>query len=524
MEIEFKNLDLIPEKCRKQFENILRKATAEDSKDEELSKYLLSLLDEDNVIDANIAFSNKFFSDFRAAYIENGLEFEESFFESPMDEVLDSDFFTDFGSSNVPNDMGPEPIFTDENERNLFKALGADIEDDQSISKGFSGNSFVSELPTPTIEFDAEVLTNFEEAAKIQEPLLDKTITTEEPIESEAATPALQNSTTSTAIDPANLSQQVVQGMAPASMEREGGLADGAEYLATGAMKLGGTMLRAASSIIEGAGVVTKTAINAGKVAAPFAKNTALSITEKLDALKNSRSKTQISSAIREQLTGLPAGSNVVDISSRMNNAIDRIDPESVKNSLSRIADVKLRGKRNTVASLMRGIEEGYPQGQLSDLAIAEGLTLGDAVNSALNGSKTEQVMSKAIIRGNQDLPDAHVEMEFIGDQYQRLGDALDSLVTQGESLGMSHDDISSQFVEPVQDWMEKRAEEDSILMNLSKIQSENQSAEISPEEAEDRREKYKELAEQIAKLIAKLLNREQDQNESQTATMSISR
>lgn len=543
MEVKLVNIDLVPQEMRSKFQDALNNALSPESKDEELSEYLRSLMNDHNEIDANIAFMSDLFNDFRLSYQESGIEYVDSQNNLAEDDfdflsIVDAheDLVKDLGSSSEFSNQENDPVLENESsELSLFKAIGEDIDSQVHLEDAnLKSDPFGYSPLIPEIEFDADALRTFE--SEVNEP--DVSLQSIPSPEVQITEPSLQTSskpnldpqhaqnieTVPSAVGNVPQNEEVAPSFSHGGAHRDANLVEGAAYLATNAMKLGGSLLKGATSLIDGAGSAVKLAIEAGKAAGPAAKTTALSLSQKLEALKSGKSSNPISSTLREDLTGLPNGTNVVDIRSRMNNAIQRIDPDSIRNSIARIADNKLKGKRNTLASLMRGVEEGYPQGRISSLTVADGFNLGEALNSVINGSKTEQIMAKALINANLDLPDAHSEMEFIGDQYLRISDAIDSLATQGESLGMTQEEISSQFIEPVQDWISKRAEEDSMIMNLSKVQSEKPGSEITPEESEERRKKFKEIADQLAKLIANLFNRGNENQQSESTTMSISR
>jgi hypothetical protein len=543
MEVKLVNIDLVPQEMRSKFQDALNNALSPESKDEELSEYLRSLMNDHNEIDANIAFMSDLFNDFRLSYQESGIEYVDSQNNLAEDDfdflsIVDAheDLVKDLGSSSEFSNQENDPVLENESsELSLFKAIGEDIDSQVHLEDAnLKSDPFGYSPLIPEIEFDADALRTFE--SEVNEP--DVSLQSIPSPEVQITEPSLQTSskpnldpqhaqiieTVPSAVGNVPQNEEVAPSFSHGGAHRDANLVEGAAYLATNAMKLGGSLLKGATSLIDGAGSAVKLAIEAGKAAGPAAKTTALSLSQKLEALKSGKSSNPISSTLREDLTGLPNGTNVVDIRSRMNNAIQRIDPDSLRNSIARIADNKLKGKRNTLASLMRGVEEGYPQGRISSLTVADGFNLGEALNSVINGSKTEQIMAKALINANLDLPDAHSEMEFIGDQYLRISDAIDSLATQGESLGMTQEEISSQFIEPVQDWISKRAEEDSMIMNLSKVQSEKPGSEITPEESEERRKKFKEIADQLAKLIANLFNRGNEKQQSESTTMSISR
>lgn len=236
------------------------------------------------------------------------------------------------------------------------------------------------------------------------------------------------------------------------------------------------------------------------------------------DALSGNESggQTKMSADEMSQLRGEELGSNVIDIRQRLGKAVKEFDGEKVRERVAMMGDAQLIGRTGAMLSTMEGIDENAPNGRYSDIDLGDGMTLGGVLKLTESADPTVAAMAKSFA-GRTDSLNATNEMDFLASEYQEVADALESTAELARKQGWSEDEIADQFAKPVDDWLEKRMGEDQNLSKLAELQD----SELSPEELAEREDAMKKMAENLKKLIDKLLGRDQDQEQSQGASMS---
>jgi hypothetical protein len=545
MEFTIKNLESIPEQDRLEFEQFLRSALSEEAEDQELRSYLINFIDEGESIDVNEIYQIERISNWKIHH-ENqiitqdvNIEFDPQAPEIIFDNELNPtqsdnlDLLGEFSNTQEPTLEDSQPVF-DSDAVEPSKPMNEDM--DLLAEFGYSSPDNVAqdipspksfeqlEIPTPNIEFNSTTVDQADEGPTI-------------PFEQPADEPIVE-APTDTATDKSDSESQSIKsdkenpnpnGQATAWAPQQSNNADvanAAQVLAASAMKLGSSLLNASSTVVDISGkAVSKTASVTGKVAGKTATLTANATAKTIDAaLTKLKNRKMMTGKDRELLTGLPSNSNVVDIRSRMETAIANKTSSTVERDIKLIADQKLAGKRNTLISIMKGVENGYPNGRLSSLEIAPGVSALSAITGAMSNDPGQKAMAQAILRGNGNIPDAANEIEFVTTEYQRLSDTLSTVTDMAAERGWSQDDINKQFVEPVQEWMSKREDEDKLLTSLSNVQQEIGENDVSAEEMADRNRKLEEMMKELMKLINSIFNRNsQSETPAREATSTSS-
>jgi|TARA_R100001039_G_C1848718_1_gene108772 hypothetical protein len=267
---------------------------------------------------------------------------------------------------------------------------------------------------------------------------------------------------------------------------------------------------------------VGKGTYHAGVKAAPYAKQAASATSDKVTSLAKklrgalSGKGSRLSSDELSQLRGEPQPDNVVDIRQRLGDRIGSMNKDSVQRQVELMRDQQLLGKSNALLSTMEGIDKGAPNGRYSEIDVAEGLSLGAVLNAAQNNDPTVAAMAKSTL-ANSDVLDAANEMEFLSCEYQEVADALESTIEQAQKQGWSDEEIAAQYGAPIEEWLERRMEEDQQLAELANLQDNN----LTPEEISERQNAMEKMAESIKKMLDKLFGRDRDNDQSSGMSMS---
>lgn len=515
MEYKIKNLDFIPEKDRLDFEKFIQSSLAEDAKDEELRFLLISYVDEDATIDANEIYKIEKISNWKAFSAPN--EYQENLgliseFQIPETSHENEDPYPEIDNLySIDETIEPEAIHSPGVD--LLAQFGYSEPNQNNEDLNPFQNEDVIPIPSPNIVFDttpAEQQSIDPDIPFDKGPVDDtgKTdVATSEDVNGEDIESEKETRT-------APIGQAVSSGPHQSSNED---IISGAQALAASSLKLGSSALDLGSSVINITNkAITKTAALTGHTATATGKSLGTALT------RLANRKRMMTGKDRELLTGLPSNSNVVDFRTRMEAAIAKKTTTDVERDIKLIADRKLAGKRNTLISIMKGVENGYPNGRLSSLEIAPGVTALSAITGAMSDDPVQRAMAQAILRGNGNIPDAANEIDFVTNEYQRLSDSLSAVTDMAEERGWSHEEITKQFVEPVQEWMAKREDEDHLLKSLASVQHEIDMPEISQEEQAERNRKFEEMIKELMKLISSLFNHSsQDQTKNAEASSS---
>ncbi|UUA75125.1 hypothetical protein [Cellvibrio sp. QJXJ] len=530
MDINIKNLELLDEEVRQDFEQFLKSSLSEDAQDQELRSFLINFIDEGNTIDLNEIYELEQLKEWRFSSLkgENSFNLDDytdisenasNINQTPMHDDLLSAFGMDGNDHN--------PISS--HDVNLLSEFGYDINESASnTSENNSNNRFESiEIPAPDLKF-----TEFDDASFENENLLEIDDTKQPALENDET--LIESSVPDTSgkdKDTQPLKNRIAEdheiyhdGYNRVANGHSGGnepsLGQAAKHLVSGALSLTGNVLNLSGKLVKGIDTVSTDSAKA-IYNSHAAKRLGSGISTSISLLKSK--KGLMTGKMRESLVGLPQSSNVIDIKTRMSNAIDKHDSTSVERDIKLISDKKLEGKRNALVSIMKGIEDGYPKGRLSLLEVAPGVNAGAAITSATSSNPTEKAMAVALLNSSNIIPDASNEMDFVANEYQRLNDTLESLTTMAQERGWDEKDIAKQFVEPVHEWMEKRSPEDELLKQLSDVQKDQNIPEVSQTEAEERKRKLDEMIEKLMKLVKKLFGQSATNEQGQDSTKSLS-
>lgn len=532
MEVNIKNLDLLPEEVRERFEQFLQNSFGDNSDDQEFKNYLINFLDDRSNLDAYEVWSTAIAKERFSIYQEsNELDLQiMSAFNSPTDSNIDGEITANF-EDELLNPFDEDSVLAEfTSNSNSLDIPDPDYipsQDEHEINDATQTFALPeSNLDVPP-SFNDDNLAEHEEDIPFEKPTLEANESTNTHERYSGAEPHSELEDRLARLELA-ISQGAVQSAGAVGFpggHPQGDLLD--------------TLKKSASEIVSGGSKFTGGALSLGGAALSLGAKSASAIEQGLSHPKVKNFVTKSTGSLIEGTKGLFKGKrsaltgemralltemktdNVVDIKARMSETISKHSKTSVERDLALLADKKISGKRNVLLGTISGIEEGKPNGRYTDIEVSKGITAGVAIDRVANGSEIEQHMARALVMNNDLLPDAATEMDFVAGEYKRIHETLESLTALAAGQGWTDEDIANQFGKPLEEWMDKRKPEDEMLAKLADIQNEGPDAELSPEELEQRKKDIDAMVEAIKRLIDKLFSRDNNQEESNSLSMS---
>ncbi|MDQ2077530.1 hypothetical protein [Marinimicrobium sp. ABcell2] len=494
------NLDALElsEEEQTRLEQMLLDALAEDSQDVELKSYLMGFVDNPNgdiTLDAQELWQAEVIK-------ERFEEYSASLAPEAQDDLLSA--FGDFGE-----DMNAHPS-----------------------PEELEGAPDLSAWDEPLPESNLEVPPAFDQPEVANEAVGNQSVEQHEPSAEEAPAPELEQETTASADElqePAQLEAEAAQAAQTPENEDERllklidalgpALSARAEGGGGPSEDSGGSFLNtiknvAATTLGAAAGTGGAVAGAAAGAAAGTAAAASSAVASRLRGAVSGEGE-PIRADDMSQLRGEPVPDNVVDIRDRLGKSIGSMDKESVQNRVALMGDQHLMARSNALLSTIEEIDKGAPDGRYSQMDLGDGMKLGSVLELTESDDPAVATMAKAF-SARSDF-DAAGEMEFLSCEYQEVAEALESTVEHARKQGWSDEEIAEQFGAPVDEWLEKRTQEDANLAKLADLQDND----LSPEEVAERQDAMEKMAEKLKELLDKLLGRSKENEQTQGASMS---